>query len=132
MRIDRQLDRVGEILLAAEARGEQVDHARDDVDHGEGHEIDDDRAHEAGNDRRIAADEGLADETRDLRDGGENRDIVEKQIGETFRLLLDEPPFRLWPQQDRLDPLDELHRFLSGMLRSTTIPNRAKPRRCRA
>jgi len=63
-------------------------------------------------DRRIAADERLADEVGDLRDRGEDGNVVYQQIGERVPLPLDHLPFRLRRQQDRLDPIDKLHQVI--------------------
>src|SRR5262249_8572480 len=77
----------------------------------EGHEIHDDGRDQAWNERRIPADEGLADEARDLRDRGEDRDVADQQIAEGLRLVRDYLPFRPRPQHDRLGPLDQPHRL---------------------
>ena len=108
MRIGRELHGVGKILLGAETRREQIDHSGNDVDHGKGDEVDDDRAQEIWNDRRIAADERLADEVGYFRDCCEDRDVADQQIEQRVVLAFDHLPFRLRRQQDRFDPSEEL------------------------
>ena len=80
VRIGRELHGVGKILLGAETRREQIDHSGNDVHHGKGDEVEDDRAQEIWNDRRIAADERLADEVGDFRDCCEDRNVADQQI----------------------------------------------------
>src|SRR5262249_11094292 len=74
----------------------------------EGDEVDDDRAHEVWNDRRVAADERLADEMRQLGNGGEDRDVADQQIKQRGGLPLDHLPFPSRPQDERFDPSNEL------------------------